>query len=1000
MPSNPTPDEMRLALAQQNRVPVPNRPGRTMPADQAKLSYAFTHGLAPMLYGAAKGTAASVPGLVGDVNELLRDYAVPYLPTGVRQALAKAPAPFTTEQYVNMMPKMGGHTENVATKLGSNVVGTIVDPFAVVGAARNIGKPALKAVGETMNQRMLEGKSMIPGLPNAVAPNPAMFAVKPEKGGNWIAGSIEDSLHPLKHIQKPIDTNRKLTQDAGNSIRYDYPYVGQGYQDYFNNTGRHSMEFADDYWEWMAKNYPKELQQVVEGKTPSHYLNKFVDKKILPYIKNDMATPHDPVRELADKGISHMQQRPREEWMPVEPDNLIVPETYVRREKAGLPKEGFAKTPLGQQWENYSDEAIRSKSARMHVKQGESSSAFDSAKWNLDHNPWLKDVPPDTPVYVAGSSDQMTRGLGFDHLMDELRNAINPNSELPANLRLKPEALDKVTLTQAIERVAKINDWRSAEAAKAEKAGMLDNLTANARFEIPDAKLSFVEKPGMKWIDIPETAEKSGMDFCTKIGKQGGWCTQGESLAHSYGSGDNRLTALLDAEGRPHVQAMIDSSKYDVSKTHMGDYTDSESALFDQTARNLGDLVAQRGYDQNIVDDVIDYYAAGGSDKSIPAELRKELPALEQQAEAMLPKKELPLADITELKPVGNSFSSDQAKEYARRDPNYQQVVQKSVLDFLNSGNWGKVKDLDHYNLVDLKDTDSVVDTLKSIYGKDMQKGHVLFNEAIDAAPDSSRFMTRGDFINFIEPNVKPEGYRAGGIVKMRDGGGAVKQTDSDPSVQFYSRTMDNPDNSKTTESGIVKQFEQDYMKFALQRHQAPARSDIPNAQLPAARTNIYGEYGTPALGGMVSGRVTKLGHAPDTYMGDLSYRTPVGPGMAHLGVQGMQSPQMPARMTGYQAGYGVPLGGNGFAGVNVMQPAQGGKPVLGAQVQYRKSFAKGGAVRSLETNLPKLPKTDYKSIDELMTEISKRHKTAPKKLHDDFVEKHRMTPDTWIKRK
>jgi hypothetical protein len=59
MPSNPTPDEMRLALAQQNRVAVPNRPGRTMPADQAKLSYAFTHGLAPMLYGAAKGTAAS-----------------------------------------------------------------------------------------------------------------------------------------------------------------------------------------------------------------------------------------------------------------------------------------------------------------------------------------------------------------------------------------------------------------------------------------------------------------------------------------------------------------------------------------------------------------------------------------------------------------------------------------------------------------------------------------------------------------------------------------------------------------------------------------------------------------------------------------------------------------------------------------------------------------------------------------------------------------------------
>jgi hypothetical protein len=61
---------------------------------------------------------------------------------------------------------------------------------------------------------------------------------------------------------------------------------------------------------------------------------------------------------------------------------------------------------------------------------------------------------------------------------------------------------------------------------------------------------------------------------------------------------------------------------------------------------------------------------------------------------------------------------------------------------------------------------------------------------------------------------------------------------------------------------------------------------------------------------------------------------------------------------------------------------------------------AKGGAVRSLESNLFKLPKTDYDSIDELMTEISKLHKTVPKKLHDEFVAKHHMTPDTWIKRK
>jgi hypothetical protein len=80
------------------------------------------------------------------------------------------------------------------------------------------------------------------------------------------------------------------------------------------------------------------------------------------------------------------------------------------------------------------------------------------------------------------------------------------------------------------------------------------------------------------------------------------------------------------------------------------------------------------------------------------------------------------------------------------------------------------------------------------------------------------------------------------------------------------------------------------------------------------------------------------------------------------------------------------------------------GPMVLVKNPKYAKKsdfkFAHGGAVQSLETNLPALPKTDYHSIDELMAHISKEHKIAPQKLHDDFVAKHHMTPDTWIKRK
>lgn len=887
MPSDrPTLDEMRLALQAQNRVPVPNRPGRTLPADVANPTYAITHGLVPMLYGAAKGTAASIPGVVGDINELLREHVTPRLPAGVQSVLAQAPAPYTTEQYVNMMPKMGGHTEDVATKLGSNVVGAIVDPFAIAGAGTRVAKPALRAAGEVMNERLLSGQSLVPGMPNALAPNPAMFAVKP-KGGNW-----------LNNRDVEVGVLDRLKKDA---------------------TGR-PLADATNY------SYTPETNPQVDS------VNRWLDKKLAPYIRNEMGTPNDPVRLAHRKGYSHIPGDPVGEY-----GNWLPEDVAAARVKAGFPEEGLsvkehadagypaeheANTRKAELWENLADTEINVKNA------GEFQRDIEAGKWFLEHpsyppnksgklamkiaerNPWLEKVSPDTPVYHLNDPNGLSGNLGFDHLVDELHNAVDPASGLPQHLRWKPQDLDKVTMQQAVERVSKINDWRADQAAKAEREGMMNNLTAAPRLEVPEAKLSFVDKPGMKWVDIPETTEKNGMQLCTTIGKQGGWCTQGEGLAKNYGSGQNRLTALLDAEGRPHAQAKITEQSPEM---HRADF--------------MGSLT-QAQYDM----------AVGNS---LPADVRQQ--QLKQMYEEWASRNP-PKPNITELKPVGNDFGSARAQEYEKRDPNYQRVVQQGVLDFLNKGDWGKVNDLGHYGIYDLQDPKSLTNGLQDVLG-DYHLSHErasIFNAAVTENPEANRFMNRSQLRQFlepysIEPNVKPDGYRKGGIVKMAEGG--------DPAAQFYSRTMENPDQSKTTETGIAKQFEEDYMRFALQRHEQPKRNDTPNSPAPAAQTNIYGEYGTPMAGGMVSGRVTKLGNQPDTYMGDLAYRTNIGPGMAHVGVQGMRNPQMPAHVTGYNAGYNLPLGQNGFAGVHVMQPAQGGKPIFGAQLQYRKQFADGGAV-------------------------------------------------------
>ena len=54
--------------------------------------------------------------------------------------------------------------------------------------------------------------------------------------------------------------------------------------------------------------------------------------------------------------------------------------------------------------------------------------------------------------------------------------------------------------------------------------------------------------------------------------------------------------------------------------------------------------------------------------------------------------------------------------------------------------------------------------------------------------------------------------------------------------------------------------------------------------------------------------------------------------------------------------------------------------------------------VKELETNLKKLKNTSYDSIDKLMRVIMKKHNLTAKQLHNSFVDKHRKTPDEWIK--
>ena len=297
--------------------------------------------------------------------------------------------------------------------------------------------------------------------------------------------------------------------------------------------------------------------QAVEGVdlSPQLSVNRWLDTKFKKYLENEMGTPEDPLRDLADRGITHMpdpQSLARHgEW---EPEGL-----GSIRAKQGFPPEGYAQNEMGKGWENLTDSYITPSAAK----------DLPNFDYHSRSEPWLRKLDPNAKVnYFSSSPDALAVDFDFPHLVDELLASVSDNT-LPQQLRWSLKDLEKVTVPQAVERVHQINQFRAVKAAEAEKAGMMQNLQAAPRMADDSLNLSFVEQPGGRWVDIPDTVNENGMQVCTSIGKSGGWCTQAEWAAKNYGSGDHRLTALLDAEGRPHVQVKISKSKFDPEQAEM-----------------------------------------------------------------------------------------------------------------------------------------------------------------------------------------------------------------------------------------------------------------------------------------------------------------------------------------------------------------------------------------------------------------------------------------------
>jgi len=259
-----------------------------------------------------------------------------------------------------------------------------------------------------------------------------------EPGGNWLSGSVEKAVQPLKRPERAMQGGNEITLEQALN------------------------------WPGLAPGAKRDLA-----------INTWLDQKLTKYIKNEMATEKDPVRKLAEEGILH--------YTPEGPFSTVT--SY--RAKSGYPIEGVAKSDLAKHWEAVADSNLSSpdKAGDLINPDYYLTGFKNLAEQRLAADPWLSKVPPDTVVH----SYRPLENPGFSHLVDELSNALNPASGLPEHLLISPDKLSKVSMEDAVRRVYDINKWRAEQKVAADLA-RANNAATVLHKEYPEA--------GYKWVEL------------------------------------------------------------------------------------------------------------------------------------------------------------------------------------------------------------------------------------------------------------------------------------------------------------------------------------------------------------------------------------------------------------------------------------------------------------------------------------------------------------------
>lgn len=544
--------------------------------------------------------------------------------------------------------------------------------------------PFQPRLGGRASQLRVEGPAPVPMLPE---PGPGLpeWAVKP-RGGQWWSD---------RDIRLGGYTENNSPENAVRALAARYFDI---------NT-------PDD--ELLRELFP-------EGAD----LNQWLQRALPRYIKNELGTPEDPLRDLVGQGLFQLEEvTTPQQWTDLASKAIM---------QDPLEKIMFPRNPRGGM-----------RGAGNNIRGGV-----------LSAMPWLAKAPSTDVLY--GMTPYGLNQLGFGDVVSRMQEAMMPAIyDIPDEFVVRPENLSRMSFPQAVERVGKIEQALAAKKQQAAQAALAGPALSTFK-EYPD------DPKGLRWVEFkyPEP-DVSKMrvehdpqnDLWSVVDQDGNVVSRGasEKEAVSLFNKDEREQLLKDALECESDQLGICVGRWRQYPQYYQGIMSGDKRIF-----SLRDA---KGESHATIETQPD--TSGDIRSRVPQAVLNDLKmkhgdmtsafnrAMVEWAEANL----TPADRIVQIKGTANKRPADPYQPY--------------ITDFIKSGKWGDIGDVRNTDIVQLPDgryitVDQAQDALDSLGGtpenwpknipmNDIQMLHTLPKYAWD----------------IISPAFK--GYAYGGRVSARD---------------------------------------------------------------------------------------------------------------------------------------------------------------------------------------------------------------------------------------